>query len=409
MKRLTLLRLSVPAVAVLLAPALAAAPAVAAGLEAPAAPIVTEVGASAVVGQTVRFRLTDPGGSEPARYNWMINGGELTGTVAARGGKATVKILATRAANQLAVYAVDAQGGIGDSTTMVFTATDPSPYADQDLDGDGRPDLAVVVGDTLLEADGRGTGGRVRVPAIDLGPLGNGVGGTFAGAQIITGKFSGSPFEDYLAYYPSSGLALAYRGHGAADRTYPRLVALNEVSLGGFFSDENGDNPIQLATAYDGSGLGHTMPDLLGVVGNAAGGFHLDYYVSTDFVTGFYQLPVDTGRSTPAGGSDWENWRLSSKLLPGGTAVSLWNPSTGALYLWTGVTFDAGSGQLSYTQYRLSAHFRTGDIDTTLRLTDFDGDGVPDIWGVSAAGVVTAYRVSGRPGTIKAAAPQPLT
>lgn len=409
MKRMTLLRLSVPAAAALLAPAVTAAPAFAA---APAAPTVTEVGTSVVIGQTVKFRFTESGGSEPATYHWMINGGELTGTATAAGGKATAKILATSVTNQLAVYAVGADGSVGDSTTVTFNATTPGPYADQDLDGDGRPDLAVVVGDTLLEADGKGTGGKVRVPAVDLGPLGNGAGGTFAGAQVITGKFAGGPFEDYLAYYPATGVALAYRGLGAADQTYPRLVALNEVSLGGFFSDWDGNNPIQMATAYDGSGLGHTMPDLLGVLGSATSGYHLDYYVSTDIMTGFYEFPVDTGLSTPDGGSDWQNWKLASKLLPSGTAVSLWNPSTGALYLWEGVTFDGDSGRLSYQQYRLSANFLRGAATTTLRLTDFDADGVPDIWGVSADGSVTAYRVSGLSATgtatIKAKGSQPL-
>ena len=99
----------------------------------------------------------------------------------------------------------------------------------------------------------------------------------------------------------------------------------------------------------------------------------------TDFVTRVYEFPVDTGLSTPDGGSDWENWKLASKLLPSGTAVSLWSPSTGALYLWEGVTFDIDSGRLLYTQYRLLANFLTGATNTTLRLTDFDANGVPDL------------------------------
>nr|BFE76921.1 hypothetical protein GCM10020092_102220 [Actinoplanes digitatis] len=71
----------------------------------------------------------------------------------------------------------------------------------------------------------------------------------------------------------------------------------------------------------------------------------------------------------------------------------------------------ARAAELSYTQYKLSANFLTGANGTTLRLTDFDADGVADIWGVSASSV-TAYQVSGlsQTGTakIKAKAPQPL-
>lgn len=406
MKRHSLLRLSVPAAAVLLGPVVAAAPALAA---APTAPTVTEVGTSVVIGQTVKFKFTEPDGSQPAEYHWLLNSGELFGSADATNGKATTKILATTAVNRLEVYAVDADGSAGDATTVFFTGTTPAAYADQDLNGDGRPDLAVVVGDTLLAADGKGTGGQVHVPAVDLGPDGNGVGGTFAGMQVITGKFADGPFEDYLAYNPSTGTALQYDGLGSADETQPRLVTLNEHST--YFSDWDGNNPIQLATAYNSSGQGYTTPDLVGILGDATSGFHLNYYLSYGYQLG-YGDPVDTGALTPDGGSDWANWKLSSKLLPSGTAISLWNPSTGALYLWEGVTFDSASNHLAYTQYKLSAAFRTGAADTTLRLTDFDADGVPDIWAVSADGSVTAYRVSGLSVTgtakLKAKAPQPL-
>nr|BFE76919.1 hypothetical protein GCM10020092_102200 [Actinoplanes digitatis] len=133
MKRKILLRLSLPAVAVLLAP-LAAAPAFAA---APAAPTITQVGTTAVIGQTTKFKFTEADGSEPAEYHWMINGGELTGTAIATDGKATAKILSTRAFNQLQVYAVGADGSVGDDANVLYAASDPAAYADQDLDGDG--------------------------------------------------------------------------------------------------------------------------------------------------------------------------------------------------------------------------------------------------------------------------------
>lgn len=57
----------------------------------------------------------------------------------------------------------------------------------------------MVTGESLIEASGKGTAGKVRVPALDLAPNGNGAGGTFAGTRLITGEFSGGLFEDYLA------------------------------------------------------------------------------------------------------------------------------------------------------------------------------------------------------------------
>ena len=85
MKRHSLLRLSVPAAAVLLGPVVAAAPALAA---APTAPTVTEVGTSVVIGQTVKFKFTEPDGSQPAEYHWLLNSGELFGSADATNGKA---------------------------------------------------------------------------------------------------------------------------------------------------------------------------------------------------------------------------------------------------------------------------------------------------------------------------------
>jgi hypothetical protein len=403
MNRTTLFRLGLPVTAALLAPVAAGAPAFAAALPAPTA---TEVGTTATVGQPVKFKFAEPDGSKPAEYHWLVNSGELSGTTTAVDGKATAKVLATTGLNRLEVYAVDADGSVSSTTTVFYSATFPSTSAaDQDLDGDGKPDLVAAVGDALLVAGGKGTGGKVKVPAVNLGSD-NGVGGTFAGRQVITGKFAGGPFEDYLAYNPAGGGAPAFTGLGAADLTHPQLIPRDEHSVD--LSDWDGNYPIQLANAYNGSGSGNAVNDLVGILGDAASGYHLQYYPSLPFGYG-WDLPVDTGAATPDG-SGWQNWKLASKLLPGGTALTLWNPSTGALYLWEGVRFDGAA--LSYTQYKLSADFLTGATGTTLRLTDFDADGVPDIWGISADGTVTAYVISGLSetgtATIKAKAPQPL-
>lgn len=403
MNRTTLLRLGLPVTAALVAPVAVGVPAFAA---APAAPTVTEVSSSATVGQPVKFTFTEPAGSTPAEYHWLLNSGALYGTATATDGKATAKIVATSSSNQLAVYAVGSDGSIGGTTTVSFSAALPTTSAaDQDLDGDGRADLVATVGDALLVAGGKGTAGKVRVPAANLG-TDNGVGGTFAGRQVITGKFAGGPFEDYLAYNPAGGSAPAFDGLGAADLTNPQLIPRQEHSVD--LSDWDGNYPIQLANAYDGSGSGNPVNDLVGILGDATNGYHLQYYSSMPYRYA-WNIPVDTGAATPDG-SGWQNWKLASKLLPGGTALTLWNPSTGALYLWEGVRFDGTA--LSYTQYKLSAAFLTGATGTTLRLTDFDGDGVPDIWGVSADGTVTAYAISGLSPTgiakIKARAPQSL-
>jgi hypothetical protein len=73
------------------------------------------------------------------------------------------------------------------------------------------------------------------------------------------------------------------------------------------------------------------------------------------------------------------------------------NQSTGALYLWTGVTFTDngdGTGRITYAQYELSSNWNKGQPISTMEAADFNGDGVPDLWAVTPSGVATAYVVS---------------
>ena len=75
----------------------------------------------------------------------------------------------------------------------------------------------------------------------------------------------------------------------------------------------------------------------------------------------------------------------------------LWNQSTGALYLWRGVTAHDngdGTGTLSYTQYRISAHWQQGKSLSTLEAADLNGDDVPDLWAVTPDGIARAYLIS---------------
>jgi hypothetical protein len=94
----------------------------------------------------------------------------------------------------------------------------------------------------------------------------------------------------------------------------------------------------------------------------------------------------------------------------------LWNESTGALYLWAGVTFTDngdGTGSIGYTQHLLSSNWNKGQPLSTLEAADFDGSGVPDLWTVTPSGVATAYVVSHLSATgtgkITAGMPQKLT
>ncbi|MDG6100919.1 hypothetical protein [Dactylosporangium aurantiacum] len=99
----------------------------------------------------------------------------------------------------------------------------------------------------------------------------------------------------------------------------------------GTMTDLNGNNPIAVADAYDSAGTHGAYPDLFAIVGDPVSGYTLDYYPNPGG-TGMYFMANPTPLPTPIGGADWDAWRIASKLLPTGTALLLWNPSTGALF-----------------------------------------------------------------------------
>jgi uncharacterized protein YcfJ len=118
-----------------------------------------------------------------------------------------VTIKPNRSTNVLTVTGTSAGGNIGDTATAVFNSAAAATAADQDLTGDGIPDLLAVGSATnglpagLWAAQGQaGTGhttgtGQLVTAATNLGAMGKGVAGDnspgdFTGAQAITGHFT---------------------------------------------------------------------------------------------------------------------------------------------------------------------------------------------------------------------------
>src|SRR5207248_2915199 len=112
-----------------------------------------------------------------------------------------------RFTNVLTVTSLSAGGNVGDTRTVVFNATPPAtPHADQDLTGDGLPDLIAVGGSNALpaglwQATGTDTAGQLNPAAVDIGANGNNIAGDnkpadFTGAQAVTGHFTGSGLQD---------------------------------------------------------------------------------------------------------------------------------------------------------------------------------------------------------------------
>lgn len=289
---------------------------------------------------------------------------------------------------------------------------------DKDLDGDGVPDLITVggpgtgLGSGVWSALGvksprTGVGtGQVQTPAVNIGLRGNGVSGTsspadFDGAQVITGHFRGLPDQDFLVYYPGGtnpGGAGIIRGAGDGTMLDPNLSGNQYSIFPEQLLDANGNSPLTLVNGYGADGVDNGYPDLIGVAGDATNGYRLTYHPCTFPMAGGYFGALDLTNPTPTGGTDWQNWRITSTEVGSGVALFLHNSTTGDLYLWTGVTLvdnGDGTGSLTHTQHRVAAKWNTGVAISTLWAADINADGTPDLWTVLPNGTYRAYLISG--------------
>ncbi|MFD2764368.1 hypothetical protein [Micromonospora eburnea] len=315
------------------------------------------------------------------------------------------------------------------------TPTVTTSPVDKDLDGDGVPDLIAVGGPGTglpsgvwsalgVKSPKTGVGtGQVQTPAINIGLRGNGVSGTsspadFDGAQVLTGHFSGLDRQDFLYYYATGdpaggGSVILGAGDGTMQDPYrgAQFTIVREQLL-----DSNGNSPLQLANAFTADGNDNGFPDMVGTAGDAMNGYRLNYYPCAFAVTGgYYGDNTALTNPTPTGGADWQNWRIASTEVGSGVALFLHNPTTGDLYLWTGVTMvdnGDGTGSLTRTQYKVAANWNTGVAVSTLWAADINADGTPDLWTVLPDGTYRAYLISGLSGKgkvkVTATGAQPL-
>jgi len=382
----------------------------------PGTPEVTPP-AAATISQPATFTVAPPAsGPVPAGYSYQLNAGAPATVTASSAGDASITIVPTRASNTLTVTSLSAGGNFGGAATVAFTAGPAPTAADADLNGDGHADLLTVGSSAnglppgLWLATGIGNG-QVQASATDIGVNGNGTGsGTpadFTGAQVITGHFAGTGLQDVLAYYPSNfDQANILFGNGTGAPLQAQ-VSGNEVTLfGGLLSDLNGDNPLQLANAGNTSGDGYAYPDLIAINGDSTNGFYLEFDPNSDGIGGYAtEDPLTT--LTPTGGTDWNNWTIATAQLSSGTAMYLWDSSTGALYLWENLAYNMATGAFTYTQYVIAdgstATWNKG-ATLTLQTSDVNGDGTPDLWTVGSGAVVTAYLATLGSGTATLAA-----
>jgi hypothetical protein len=372
------------------------------------------------IGTAESFSVTPASsGTAPSGYSYQLNQGPPT-TATATSGDLTISITPTRFTNTLTVTSLSAAGNIGEIAEFTFNSAPPAtPQADGDLTGDGVPDLLIAGGQDSLPsgiwlASGLGTG-QVNPATTDIGTLGNGTAGDnapadFNGAQIITGFFnpSGTGLQDILAYYPTginAGSGNILYGDGDGSIIQAQLSG-NEQTFDQPLSDVDGNVPQQVVNAGNTSGLtsqGAVQPDLLGISSN-----YLTLYSSA--APGAYnndasELGVDISATpSPDGTLDWDSWTVATAQLSSGTAMYLWNKSTGALYLWTALAFNAAGSDLSYTSYTIAASGWSTGTALTLEADGIAAGSAPGLWAVNAAGTATGYKPTLGTGTATLAA-----
>jgi hypothetical protein len=385
------------------------------------------VGTSA--GFTLEPNGTSTASTEPTSYTYQLNGGNpvTVSTNSAAKYDAGITVTPTRRTNILSFNAVAAGGNIGQANYCTINAAAPASAVDQDLTGDGVPDLLTVGNGTagtasgLWLAGGRGDGGRfdgtVDTSATDIAPQGPqdvGVPASWNGLNAITGQFTDSGFNDIEAYQPGTDDVYVLPGQGDGSATTSDEQNLTGVLTDTSLVSNDTNDPLQLADAYNASGDDEPYPDQIGVFDdpNTSVGTYLAYFADSDgfnsFDAGNYEgLPYELTDTTPDGTMDWNDWTISTDNdTRAGTTYTdmyLWNQSTGALYLWelTGLTGQTTGGlntttlndtnptaTLTYTATEISGDWSTTPL-AAFQATDVNGD--PGLTTVDGSGQVRSY------------------
>lgn len=393
---------------------------------------------SYTVGSSAGFTLepngTSSAATEPTGYTYQLNGGNpiTVSTSASQSYEAKITVAPTARTNVLSFNAIAAGGNIGQANYCVINAAAPAPATDQDMTGDGIPDL-VTVGNSssgtasgLWLAAGQGDNGRfdgtVDTSATDIAPQGPqdvGTPASWNGLKAITGQYAGAGFTDIEAYQPGTDEVYVLPGEGDGSATTSDEQSLTNILTDTSQVSGNVNDPLQLANAYNVSGDNEPYPDQLGVFDDPSTkvGSYLAYFANSDGFDSFdannYDgLPYELTNPTPDGTMDWNDWTVTTdqdtRSGTGYTDMFLWNQSTNALYLWelTGLSDETTGGlnvstftdtnptaTLTYTQTTLTAPWTAGTTLATFQAVDVNGDA--GLVTVDGTGRVRSYAYNG--------------
>ena len=293
---------------------------------------------------------------------------------------------------------------------VVFNTVTSGTLA-SDLTGDGFPDLLAAGASSGIYPSGiwlasGQNNGQISPNATNLGV--NGVPGNatpkaFDGGTVISGNFTTSPLQSLFVYYPNpslpnAGYVLTGTGDGSALQTQS---SQNVTPVDRAYFQTSGGYATQVVNAGNSSHRPSELAELIGTTSGTAGALTYYYGATT---SGGYNYAIElTSATTPGGDYAWDQWTLASAQLSTGTALFLWEASTGELDLWKDLSVNVDAGTITYTPFRLRASGWNPSTTLTLQAADIDSDGNPALWSIGAGGVVTANLVTNlTPGTAPA-------
>ncbi|HEV2638438.1 MAG TPA: LamG-like jellyroll fold domain-containing protein [Actinocrinis sp.] len=388
---------------------------------APGQPTVTATGsplctssARVPIGTTCSFSVVpaDDGSSIPISYTYQLNS-SVPSVAPASSGDATFSIQLPQEVNTLTVIGVSSGGDVGQAYTTPLDAAFPTtPTTDGDLDGNGTPDLIVPGGGAtgmpagLWYAAGTPNGTVAATPA-NIGVAGlssTGSASDWTGTQALTGDYCGDDIQDIFDYNPASGGATILCNDGSADTltsTSPANSGQSPPAIAAGSFNDGSVNAQQVVNAgstasTDGGGGSALNSDMFAVTDNNL------YLYSPSGLGDYYTADDLTGTPSPDGTTDWDSWTLASAQIGGATDLFLWDKTTGALDLWTGLTAGGatlpggagtdpaypGSTVLTSThQYNLATSGWNTGAAVTLRAADLNNG--PVLWVTGTSGLTT--------------------
>jgi hypothetical protein len=427
----------------------------------------TPCGGTYNIGTPTSFYATgNPAGPvNPDSYIYQLNGGDPVTVQAGTASpyEAEITVTPTRMTNVLTVTAVASGVNVGQPYTCIVNGQAAPVAADQDLTGDGIPDLLTVGDGTtgtapgLWLAPGQGANGQfdgtVGTTPTDIAPYGaQGTDATgsapnpagWDGMKTITGQFLGPGFNAIEAYTPGSSThpgiyVIPAQGDGSAvtsvlasqGNNVQAAFDIQPFTDCSFDQAATPDYPVQLANAYDVSGnTSGGIPDQIAAFSDASlspfqgqsgflAYFQADSENSFDSANGNLGIPYILTNPSPDG-TDWSNWTITTSAGTGGGATMfLWNSHTGALWMWqltglanqtsggcSGSTWLQPSATLKGQPVEVDASWHTDPLDT-LQATTING--LPGLTDVTSTGKVESWTVQNGTLTQVAGTPQQLS